>query len=81
MAIYPIWNPETGEKKVIEMSVHEITQWYQDNKPWTRDWAEGCASVGELGELQDKVIKSHPDWKEVLKKAQKAGASQSKIDI
>jgi hypothetical protein len=81
MAIYPIYNPETGEKKVIEMSVHQITQWYQDNQPWMRDWSEGCASVGELGELQDKVIKAHPDWKEVLKKANKSGASQSKMEI
>jgi hypothetical protein len=46
-----------------------------------RDWSEGCASVGELGELQDKVIKAHPDWKEVLKKANKSGASQSKMEI
>lgn len=81
MAIYPIYNPETGEKKVIEMSVHEITQWYEDNKPWIRDWSEGCASVGEVGEMQDRIIKKHPSWGEVLKKVKKSGGSKSQIQL
>ena len=41
MAIYPIINKETGEQKVIEMSVHDITQWYNDNPEWQRDWSQG----------------------------------------
>lgn len=58
MAIYPIISKDTCEKKVIEMSVHDITQWYNDNPEWKRDWSEGCAQPAELGEWKDKLIKS-----------------------
>ena len=44
MAIHPIIHKETGETKVIEMSVHDITEWYQNNPEWKRDWPSGCAS-------------------------------------
>jgi hypothetical protein len=47
MAIYPIIHKETGETKVLEMSVHDITQWYQDNPQWSRDWSQGCATPGD----------------------------------
>ena len=40
MAIYPIVHKETGEKKVLELSVHDITEWYQNNPDWKRDWSE-----------------------------------------
>ena len=56
MAIYPIVHKETGEKKVLELSVHDITEWYQNNPDWKRDWSEGCASSGELGEWKDRLI-------------------------
>jgi hypothetical protein len=80
MAIYPIWNPETGERKVIEMGVNEIMEWYDNNKPWARDWSEGCAnSISESGFWQDTLIKKHPSWNEVLKKAGKAAGSKNKI--
>ena len=78
MAIYPIINKETGEKKVIEMSVHEITQWYKDNSEWQRDWSEGCASPGEVGEWKDKLINRNPGWNDVLHKASKAPGSRVK---
>ena len=78
MAIYPIINKETGEKKVIEMSVHEITQWYKDNSEWQRDWSEGCASPGEVGEWKDKLINKNPGWNDVLHKASKARGSRVK---
>lgn len=78
MAIYPIYNPETGEKKVIEMSVNDIMEWYKNNKPWIRDWSEGCAAPAELGEWKDRLIKSHPSWNEVLNKASKAPKSNVK---
>ena len=80
MAIYPIWNPETGEKKVIEMSVDDIMEWYEKNKPWARDWSQGCASFGEVGEWKDKLQKSHPSWNEVLKKSKKAGGMNSRME-
>jgi hypothetical protein len=68
MAIYPVRNPETGETKVIEMSVNDIMEWYDNNKPWKRDWSKGCASPGEAGEWKDKLVKKNPGWNEVLKK-------------
>ena len=78
MAIYPIVNKETGEKKVVEMSVHDITQWYKDNPEWQRDWSEGCASPGEVGEWRDRLIKKNPGWNDVLAKAAKAPGSRVK---
>jgi len=78
MAIYPIIHKETGEKKVIEMSVHDIQQWYVDNPEWQRDWSEGCASAAEVGEWKDKLIKSKPGWNEVLERASKAPKSTVK---
>lgn len=78
MAIYPIIHKETGEKKVIEMSVHDIQQWYVDNSEWQRDWSEGCASPAEVGEWKDKLIKSKPGWNEVLERASKAPKSTVK---
>ena len=78
MAIYPIIHKETGQKQVIEMSVHEITQWYADNPDWRRDWSEGCASPGEVGEWKDKLISRNPGWNDVLHKASKAPGSTVK---
>jgi hypothetical protein len=69
MAIYPLVHKETGEKKVIELSVHDIMDWYKANPQWTRDWSEGCATPGEVGDWQNKLTSKHPGWNEVLKKA------------
>ena len=68
VATYPVINPETGEKKEVKMSVHEITQWYEDNKPWTRDWSEGCCGQANEGEWKSKLVNKHPGWKRVLDK-------------
>lgn len=78
MAIYPIVNPETGEKKVIEMSVHDIMNWYEENKPWVRDWSQGCATPGEVGDWKNKLISKHPSWNEVLNTAGKMPGSKVK---
>ena len=43
MAKYDVVHKETGETKVINVSVHDIQQWYQDNPEWVRDWSQGCA--------------------------------------
>lgn len=83
MPIYPIVNTKTGEQKEVKLTLDEWEVFKNQNPEWIRDWSDPstCPVSGELGELQDKVIKSHPDWKEVLKKAKKSGASQSKIDV
>ena len=78
MAIYPIVHKETGEKQVIEMSVNDIMQWYKDNPEWKRDWSEGCATPGEVGEWRNKLASKHPGWNEVLKSASKAPGSRVK---
>ena len=78
MAIYPIIHKETGEKKVVEMSVHDITQWYIENPDWKRDWSEGCATPGELGEWQNKLANKHPGWNDVLDRAAKMPGSKVK---
>jgi hypothetical protein len=78
MAIYPIINKETGEKKVIEMSVNDIMQWYTDNPQWTRDWSQGCATPGEVGDWRNKLTSKHPSWNTVLEKASKAPGSTVK---
>ena len=75
MAIYPIINVDTGEKRVVEMSVHDIQEWYKNNLEWKRDWSEGCATPGEVGDWRNKLISKHPGWNEVLDKASKAPKS------
>lgn len=79
MAIYPIVNKETGDTKVIEMSVHEITQWYNDNPEWQRDWSQGCATPGEIGEWKDKLNSKYPGWNQILDKSSKSAGSKSQI--
>jgi hypothetical protein len=78
MAIYPIVHKETGEKRVIEMSVHDIQEWYKDNPEWKRDWSEGCASPGEVGDWQNKLISKNPGWNDVLGRAAKMPGSNVK---
>ena len=34
MAKYDVVHVETGETKVVDVSVHEIMQWYEDNPEW-----------------------------------------------
>lgn len=83
MPTYPIINTETGEQKEVKLSLAEWETFKQENKEWIRDWSDPstvpCAA--EVGEMQDKIIKAHPSWKEVLKKAQKAGGSKSQIQL
>lgn len=66
MATYPIINKETGETKVIEMSVHEITDWYKTNPEWQRDWSKGGSSpISEVGDWRNKTSDG---WNDVLRK-------------
>tara|TARA_R100000008_G_C3534609_1_gene141260 strand:+ start:553 stop:801 length:249 start_codon:yes stop_codon:yes gene_type:complete len=73
MPTYPVINKETGEQKEIKMSISEWDQWRQDNTDWDRDWSDPTTmpGVGEVGEFQDKLKKSHPGWNDVLRKASK----------
>lgn len=76
MPTYPVINIETGETKELVMSVNDYTQWRKDNPDWDKDWSQGCASVGEVGEWKDKLIARNPGWNDVLAKAAKAPGSK-----
>ena len=80
MAVYPIINLKTGEQKEVSMSVHDWDQWREDNPDWSRDYSDPttCPSVGEVGEVYDKLKKSHPGWNDVLHKASKMPGSRVK---
>ena len=80
MASYHVINRETGEKKVIDVSVHDIQQWYAANPDWERDWSEGGA--GNLGELvrklKTKLANKHSGWKHILDKVKNSPKSNAK---
>ena len=80
MPIYPIIHKETGEQKEVSMSIAEWEEFTEENPLWIRDWSQGCASLGEIGEWKDRLQKSHPSWNEVLKKSKKAGGMNSKME-
>jgi hypothetical protein len=78
LATYPVVNKLTGEQKEVTMSVTEWDQWKEENPDWTRDWSDPstCPSAGELGEVYDRLKKSHPGWNDVLHKASKVPGSK-----
>ena len=79
MALYDVIHKETGEKKLIKVSVHEIEQWYADNPDWQRDWSEGCASgVSEVGSWKTKLANNHSGWKHILDKVKNTPKSRAK---
>ena len=80
MALYDVINTETGETKVVEMSIHDIQQWYLDNPEWTRDWSQGCAAnLGEFGgEWKSKLANKNPGWKHILDKVKNTPKSNAK---
>ena len=77
MPSYPVVNSETGEQKEVKMSIYDWDQWIEDNPNWSRDYSDPSTfpGVGEVGEIYDKLKKSHPGWNDVLRKASKAPGS------
>jgi hypothetical protein len=78
MPTYPVKNLQTGETQELTMSVDEYVQWKRDNPEWDKDWSKGCASVGEVGEWKDKLVKKNPGWNEILDKTSRAPGSKVK---
>ena len=78
MPTYPVINLETKEKKTLSMTMKAYSEWKEENPGWDRDWSQGCAGVGEVGEWTDKLKQKYPGWNDVLKKAQKAPGSKIK---
>lgn len=77
--LYPIVNIETGEEKELQMTISEWEKWRDENKNlWKRDWTKGCASSGEIGEIYDKLKKSHPGWNDVLHRVSRVPKSNVK---
>ena len=80
MATYPVIHKETGEQKEVVMSVTKRSQWCEDNPDWKRDWSDPstCPQPGEVGDWQNKLIRSKPGWNEVLERASKSPGSKVK---
>jgi hypothetical protein len=78
MPTYPVKNLKTGEEKELEMSISDYTQWRKDNPDWDKDWGKGCASPGEVGDWQNKLISRNPGWNDVLGRAAKMPGSNVK---
>ena len=66
MAHYPVKHTDTGEEKVVEMSVNDIMQWYDDNPEWKRDWSKGHSLPVDEGEWKHRLVNKHPGWKKLL---------------
>lgn len=75
MPLYPVFNKETGEKKQLSMTISEYSNWREENPEWDKDWSAGVAGMGEVGEFQDKLKKSHPGWNDVLHRTSKMPGS------
>ena len=78
MPTYPVINLKTKEKKELSMSMVAYDERKKENPDWDKDWMAGVASVGEVGEIYDRLKKSHPGWNDVLPKASKAPGSKVK---
>ena len=78
MPTYPVKHKETGEQKELSMTMSVYGEWREENPDWDKDWNAGVASVGEIGEVYDKLKKHHPGWNDVLHKASKAPGSRVK---
>ena len=76
MPTYPVIHKETGEKKELSMSMVAYDEWRKENPNWDKDWSEGCAGLGEVGEWRDKLITKNPSWNDVLYKASKSPGSR-----
>ena len=79
MPTYPLKNLKTGETQELSMTVSAYEKWREENPDWDKDWSQGCAGVGEVGEWQEKLVKKNPGWGEVLKKAEKSGGISGRL--
>jgi hypothetical protein len=77
MPTYPVIHKETKETQELSMTMAEYDQWRKDNPDWDKDWSQGCAGVGEVGDWRDKMSKTHPGWGDIMKnKVAKAPGSR-----
>ncbi len=76
MPTYPVINKKTGEKKELSMTMREYDQWRLINPDWDKDWSEGVAGVGEVGDWRNKMNKTHPGWGDIMNRVSKAPGSK-----
>ena len=79
MPTYPVKNLKTGDTQTLSMSMTAYEKWREENPDWDKDWSQGCAGVGEVGEWRDKLVNKNPGWGEVLKKADKSGGISGRL--
>ena len=79
MPTYPVKNLKTGEEKELSMTMKAYDDWRKENPDWDKDWSKGVAGVGEVGDFQDKLRKTHPGWTDVLNKSEKSGGIQGRL--
>ena len=77
MPTYPVIHKETKETQELSRTMAEYDQWRKNNPDWDKDWSQGCAGVGEVGDWRDKMSKTHPGWGDIMKnKVAKAPGSR-----
>jgi hypothetical protein len=76
MPTYPVINKKTGETQELHLTMRQYDQWRLTNPDWDKDWSQGCAGVGEVGDWRNKMNKTHPGWSEHMKKMAKMPGSQ-----
>ena len=79
MPTYPVIHKETKEKKELSMTMKAYDEWRKENPEWDKDWSAGVAGVGEVGEFQDKIKRSHPGWNDVLDNVSKMPGSTVRL--
>ncbi|MAG19447.1 MAG: hypothetical protein CMB98_05155 [Flavobacteriaceae bacterium] len=75
MPIYPVKNNTTGERKELNLSLSAYEQWRKDNPDWDKDWSQGVAGLGEVGDWRNKT---DGGWNEVLQKVSQVPGSNVK---
>ena len=60
------------------MTMVEYVNWKEENPKWDKDWSQGCAGIGEVGDWKNKLISRKPGWNEVLERASKSPGSKVK---
>ena len=69
MPTYPVKNLKTGETKELSVTMRQYSEWREENPDWDKDWSAGCASPGEVGDMQFKGEANSSGWNEILDRA------------
>ena len=79
MPHYPVKHKETGEEQELWMTMQEYEKWKEENEGWEKDWQKGVAGSGEVGDWQNKLMRTHPGWQEVMNGVKKAAPTNKSI--